>query len=128
MSRDWTPRELHMADEYCFKETGEYMHDRKIVLVLNGKETDERMDCMKYPDLYEKFPNLSFLWGADYVKKYQTQNLAYVEEQLSLIVSGNITNDTDKTILRWYNGELDPHFYYREENDEILKEYILGLQ
>ena len=38
MSRDWTPRETHFADMICFKETGEYLHDRKITLVSTGED------------------------------------------------------------------------------------------
>ncbi len=130
MSRDWTPHELHIADTYSFKETGRYLHDNIIVYRANdGKEIV--VGAKKYPELFEKYPNLTFLWSSDNTKEIYDKGyssiLDKVEDSLSLIISEvdkGIPYNTDDVIYKWYLGKLDPNFYYCEENNKAFEEYL----
>ena len=140
MSRNWTPRELHAVDEWTFAQRGEYLHDSRIVMVENkdGKREEFEMGCKRYPDLYEKYPNLCFLLEAENVKKMYNDNLAeelaYVEALLINIMAtddkGHFSIDEEKEaprdviVKKWYDGKLDRSFYYSEENHSMLVDYM----
>ena len=38
-----------------------------------------------------------------------------------------VADTVPKTVLDWFEGELDINFYYREENNALFKEYIDNL-
>lgn len=137
MSRNFTPLELHRADMWAYKHRGEYMHDSMIVLVDN-KENREDISCKRFPDVYNKFPNICFLWDATTVKRLYNKGmegiLARIEEKVTELANAddnaNLTFDYDslssdmKTVVQmWYFGKLDKNFYYCERNNELLEDY-----
>lgn len=55
---------------------------------------------------------------------YENTLRAIVEEcdDVNVVVAPTIF--AYDTIKQWYFGQLDPHFYYREYNNELLGEHI----
>ena len=136
MSRNWTPREMHYCDEDFFKNNGKYLHDASIIMTdTNGNKTE--VGCKRNLDLYEKYPNLCFLWEVKNVeelhKKGMDEILLYVERIVEKYIleddinefNPTVDNDfpKDKVIKKWYMGKLDTNFYYSEKNNELLKDY-----
>ena len=132
MSRDWTPRELFYANKrYNFR-------NQSFVL--------QRSDGKEYPlgpskREKELYPNLSFL-GEGVLKQMKESGLCdediiVFENELKTIVEnediGIPASNWDRTDVdeslrltaQWFQGKLDPSFYYRERNDEIFVEKIV---
>lgn len=125
MSKDWTPKEYYYADRaYNFRSSTVTMTDS------NGKEF--RIGPSK-EDL-EKYRNLAFL-GEGVLKRMREEgvseeHIGLFEKELTTIIenekigipASNWQRDDIADSLRitalWYEGKLDPSFYYRETNDE----------
>ena len=138
MSRDWTPRELFYADkEYGFR-------DRKIEMVYKDEDGNEKTMAIGPTDKEkELYPNLSFL-GEGAMRAMQSlgmteEEIMVFEKELSAIVENEDINipasnwdrpDIDSTLrltAQWFEGVLDPSFYYRERNDEAFAEQAMEL-
>ena len=124
MSRDFTPRDHHIVDAMYGFST------RKTTL----RETATGKEVVLYdPDstVSKQYPNLSFLFGAgleEIIGEYGEEAgpvLESIESRLKEIISSD-SGKADDPLYLWYSGELDPHFYYHETNDELLREYIVS--
>ncbi len=140
MSRDWRPFEAVIADEEAHMMRGEYIHDSKIVMHYKGQDKPLYNLEPRTP-----FPNLCYLLEGFEMKTYDAikddpqacQFYEYIEGQIGQLADTLRTqikegkrlnlddvNIVDPIIKDWFMGELDPSFYYREENNEKFCEWI----
>lgn len=134
MSRDWTPKELYYADKKF------HFRDQKITMTdSNGNE----VDIGPSKEDKDKFPNLSFL-GEGVLNLMREANLTdeeiqVFEKELKIVADNEDTgvpsshwiradvSETLRLTAQWFEGKLDPAFYYRERNDEIYAEKAVDL-
>ena len=134
MSRDWTPKELYYADKkFHFRNQNITMTDS------NGNEIDVGPD----KEDKDKFPNLSFLGEGVLTlmreAKLTDEEIQIFEKKIKTVVDNEdigipasnwIRPDVSETLrltAQWFEGKLDPSFYYRERNDEIYAEKAVDL-
>ena len=118
MSMDFTPHMLHKVDlQY-------HVSQNSITVEYQGKSTltyDPNCNAAK------KYPNTYFLAETIYKNfKRSYKKLAIFEQELTKVVQLD-DQGADATVVEgsqlfkavafWYYGMLDPHFYYREQND-----------
>ncbi len=134
MSRDWTPKELYYADkQFNFRNQKITMTDS------NGNE----IDIGPGNEDKDKFPNLSFL-GEGVLNlmreaKLTDEEILIFEKKLKTVVDNEdagipasnwIRADVSEALrltAQWFEGKLDPAFYYRERNDEVYAEKAVNL-
>ena len=151
MSRDWKPFEAIIVDENVYMTRGEYLHDFKITKHL--KEGDEGIP-MWNDEARKEFPNLCYLLDpfetetykelddvsrsvyreiegqvgilADHIRKQVRENVRSLsmDKVVRNLSMDEVADTVPKTVLDWFEGELDINFYYREENNALFKEYI----
>ena len=138
MSRDWKPFEAVIADENAYMTRGEYVHDSKFTMHFGDEEIPMWND-----EARKEFPNLCYLLDHFETKTYKELNdtnrpvYQEIEEQVGRLadhIRKQMKDDVrslsmdevtvPKTVLDWFEGELDINFYYREENNALFKEYI----
>lgn len=141
MSRDWTPQELRLIDKQMslkgesFRNANFVFHD-----IATGKEIPLKSERER--EIGKKFPELSFLYE-EWFEVYEALGNAVVKEQLfeeledtlEIIIAEengekldkNCDANIKKAIYKWYCGELDPSFYYRERNDKMFADFIRNL-
>ena len=134
MSRDWTPKELYYADKKF------HFRDQKITMTdSNGNEIDIGPDR----EDKDKFPNLSFLGEGvlnlmkeakltdEEIQMFEKELKTIVDnEDIGILASNWLRADVDETLrltAQWFEGKLDPAFYYRERNDEVYAEKAADL-
>lgn len=130
MSRDLTPREMYTVEQHNIRNGLGSLWDfmKNTVWVINGVRiplcTEDTLSRrQEYPLLgrfYERFDELyAFLseldCGKELLGRYEAELRVYIE-------TGK--GDKNSDLLRWFEGELDEGFYYREHNDELLMESI----
>lgn len=146
MSRDWRPFEAVIADENAYMTRGEYIHDAKFTVHL--KKDDEKGIPMWNDEARKEFPNLCYLLDHFETKTYKELDIISgpvyreIEEQVGRLADhirkqmqnkvrnlsmDEVSDQVPKTVLDWFEGELDINFYYHEENDALFKEYINDL-
>ena len=135
MSKDFTPKELHAADMILGLQKGGLR-----IIDMSGKEIIFAGDAYK-----KEFPNLAFLAGEvleNLIKQFgkDEEVLSRTEDVLRDMIEAHDNNmcfekyynlrpgHPDRAIIevmeKWYEGKLDPHFYYRETNDAFLLDYL----
>lgn len=139
MSRDWRPFEAVIADEQAHMSRGEYIHDAKITMYFKGVDKPMYNEEARGP-----FPNLCYLLEGFELRIYDAikddpKKYAFYEQleadvkQLSDTIRSQMQADkrlclddvkVDPTIRDWFMGELDPNFYYREDNNEAFMDWI----
>ena len=153
MSRDWRPVELYTHDIHAKEEWGESYREMKIEWkVQNEKgewvkvEEDEKIAALK-KEVKALFPELNFFYEGQVLSLYETYKedavaldvLQKAEDTLKKIEDG-ITRDEKQhcyhlpdmknadeftdTVFKWFCGELDESFYYRERNDRAFHEFL----
>lgn len=143
MSRDWKPFEAVIADENAYMTRGEYVHDSKITMHFGDEDIPMWND-----EARKEFPNLCYLLDHFETKTYKELNdtnrpvYQEIEEQVGILADhirkqmkddvrslsmDEVADTVPKTVLDWFEGELDINFYYREENNALFKEYIDNL-
>lgn len=134
MSRDWTPREAYFSDKFHFQETGRHFYEMKVTTFVMGKETlvhptkEEEILYKKYPYLaITSIDNLQQL-SNNFSKDLLVELEEYVKDLCVSDEGKNKFHDSKKleneVINKWYNGQLDENFYYRERNNEYLFDYL----
>lgn len=131
MSRDWTPRESYLVEQQQIADgrgdKWDFMRNLKYVPL--GEEpvravSDEELSIrMQFPvigkfagnfmELYSIVSN--FEGGFEFLREKDAEISAY-------IATGK--GDPDSYFVKWFFGELDENFYYRERNDQLLLESI----
>lgn len=145
MGRDFTPLQQHLADNYIHDIKGEYLHNMHITWHIEGQK-----DMKMWNDEARKqYPNLCFLLSGFETNEYEKIKddelklscYAFAESILSKMV-GDIDNQLKtqegvntpifefakesieyelcEKIYKWYMGKLDEHFYYHEDNTELM--------
>lgn len=134
MSRDWTPKELYYADKkFHFRNQDITMIDSKGNEIAIGSSKEDK----------SKFPNLSFLGEGVLIlmrkAKLTDEEILVFENELKIVVDNEdigisanswIRADIDEALrltAQWFEGKLDPAFYYRERNDEAYAEKAIDL-
>lgn len=131
MSRDWTPRETYLVEQVGIREgRGDYWDflaglewvpvGRAPVRLHSDEEIALRKGFPVLGKFFERFLELherllKYENGIEFLKQ---QDLALQE----YIVTGN--HNSSSYLVRWFEGELDAHFYYRERNDTLLMECV----
>ena len=126
MSRDLTPKDSHILDKHY--------HFSTEPLVLTNIETGVEVKLYDPScELALRWPNAYYL-ASDIVEKLQgtPTTLTLFEDLLCRIIVMSDNNQPlvfpdDKlanTIAQWYEGKLDPNFYYCTHNNELLYEAL----
>jgi len=139
MSRDWTPRELFYVDRERILSGAQSFRKMRIEYHIQDENGVERTfsnddDPFRVRVKYQ-FPELCFL-GDNKMINFICDNtsnprvmevISEYERQLQDLEKRDVegmfvtpTNDLEK----WYDGKLDPSFYYGEYNTELLIEGI----
>ena len=131
VSRDWTPREMYLVEQAGIREgRGDYWDFLAgLEWVLPGKEP-VRLHSDEEIALRQQFPVLGkfldpFMKLYKRISKYEHGVEFLKMEDLCLqeyITTGN--HSPGSYLVRWFEGELDERFYYREHNDELLMDCL----
>lgn len=137
MSRDWTPREAYFADKYMVERENRHFYEMVFTIGIGDKQT-------KFPNeetsiIYNKFPYLAITMVDRLIFLNENINeniLSELNRYVALICNKDTGEQAiffdkslkNKTIVDWYNGQLDRGFYYREYNDDLLVDYILDIK
>ena len=138
MSRNWTPREMYLMDLVMQREHNAFLRESMNNLVFvtpTGEEVPYLSEDKK--KVLSMFKELGFLFGDNlYILWQKTQEhprkrkkvLQATEEELEKLIeydrAGKSLDCFDKVLVDWYWGELDPNFYYSEENNYLLEKYL----
>lgn len=135
MSKDWKPIEQLLVESHHKKQglpdMWQFM-ENLVLSVDNGKtyapyvpkeEIELRKKYGNFGKLYENFVQLYkeitvFPNGEAVLRKTE-------KELENFIATGE--GSPNSYVIRWYKGELDPCFYYRERNNEVLHQYLLDI-
>lgn len=127
MSRDFTPRQNLATEEYTGISLWDFMEHT--ILSYNGEEAPlydaEEVALRKsYPllgklvnkftDLYTSLTNID--GGLDVLRDKDNELAMYIEQG-----KGNFTS----YLVKWFEGELDPNFYYSEWNEKMFIEEMI---
>lgn len=130
MSRDWTPRELYEFEKFSIKVGHGSLWDfmKTTTLTINGEtfpmvseeSISRRQDFPLLGRLFEEYDKLySFLvqvnGGLELLRRHEEELDAY-------ITTGQGAKGSP--LIKWFEGELDPRFYYRETNDAMLLAHV----
>lgn len=130
MGRDITPREHHAIDRrygFSAKKTAFTDAETGEETVLYDPESEDA----------RKWPNACFL-ACETVRELSDGQKDLFEEVLAEVVCADdegrrpVAADPSKeelleTVCRWYDGRLDPDFYYSMENNRRLKQFLEGI-
>lgn len=126
MSRDWTPRESLAFEQLNISRGFGDMWDFMENLVINYNDKSERAYSDEEIALRKQFPTLgkllnnfselhealsAFDGGLELLQEKDRDLAGYIETEAC---------DKDSYLVKWFEGELDPHFHYREYNDQLL--------
>lgn len=132
MSKDLTPREFLMFEDFSIAKGGISIWEMYETTIMHyGDETwpmcppEELAKRKGYPllgkllhqfaELYDKLAEI--VGGLEFLRQKDAELAEYVNEG---------KGDRDSYLIRWFEGELDPCFYYSEYNDELFHEHILA--
>lgn len=127
MSRDFTPRDVIAAEKYTGISFFEFM--ATTIMCVEGKERQlypaEEIALRKQFPLFGKLVNrfeslynpLSKIEGGiEFLKEKEKELEIYLETE---------KGDPESYLVKWFNGDLDPNFYYSEYNESLFVEKIL---
>ena len=127
MSRDFTPREVIVVEKCTGVSYFNFMSTT--VICCNGKEeplyTPEAIALRKQFPLFGKLVNrFELLYnplseiegGIDFLKEKERELKTYIEVE---------KGDLNSYLVKWFEGELDPNFYYSERNEELFREKVI---
>ena len=128
MSKSWSPRELYLADLVSQNSI------RNTSWVIGEERVDNHLAKDRYPELSFLVDNFDKIY-----QEYQNdpEALVLLDEIESKIcrIENAITGGAEKAstyydnlstdiVCRWFEGKLDPDFYYADENNRLFTEYI----
>ena len=130
MSRDFTPKELLASEKWQIENGHGSLWDfmENTSFEYKGERwplhtTEEIVIRKQYPTLgkllnhfEEAYSSLSKIpGGLDVLEKNDKEIALYVE-------TGE--GDSNSSVIKWFNGELDKDFYYSDINEELLLEHM----
>jgi hypothetical protein len=144
MSRDWTPKQLYLVD----KQMNNKLRNQTITLELNGETT-----IIHDPngEMEKAFPNLTFIGGDVFKRLKEKSSVEFIYDVESVLtaitelldsygIPAREIADSDieanvkeslwqlaKLVRDWFEGKLDPGFYYNELNNAIFLEKLLEM-
>lgn len=133
MSKNWTPREQHFFDEQLYMEQHHHMYEQMITFkTSDGKE----YKLFGNETLWKRFPNFAF-YCYNTLNQVKDEKVLEVFDELEKGLSEILKKDNFKDkvftvegddipqfVVDWYNGKLDPDFYYSEKNHQMLLEKV----
>lgn len=129
MSRDLTPREQYLVSTKL--DPSYFMLNVKIKYGPTDEEKDlyteeEKQVLLHYPIFGRAAPELLLSLKKEGNSDPEKMNvlLHNIEEDLNSYSKG-ITVEIDSTLQKWFDGKLDPLFYYREKNDQLFKDHLM---
>ena len=114
MSRDFKPIETFSLSSEEMLEQFESMvwHIGDKEVPIYNKEQIEK---------HHKYLYLS--WSCiSMVDKLDDEKCGYLEDCIRSLIDEGVNKD--ETVSKWFYGNLDEHFYSREENNELLIDYL----
>lgn len=139
MSKDWTPRQLFLVDRYLQKEKGNGFRNilETTTVSFNGETspyfTEREIESRKlFPEFSFLFNGYTRLWEdfsehpeirADIFKKVEETLLAIEKSEVEEEMFSFGTRLQEMT-FRWFDGKLDPCFYYSTYNDEAFYDFL----
>lgn len=132
MSRDWTPREFYMVEQHNLKNSGISIFESMISTTWSIEGSPPRL--LHSPEEMakrEQYPVIGKLYGP-FVELYKALSqipggldfLKQRDSELAQYIATGVGNKEDY-LIKWFEGELDEGFYYRERNDEMFMSEIL---
>lgn len=130
MSRDLTPVQYYLLSEHN-KDKGLSAFDvmEGTSWVINGVShplhSKEEMNLRRQYPLFGYLLN-TFLDVHDSLSKIPG-GLAFLkkkEDELSSYIQSSV-GDHNSPMIKWFEGELDPNFYYSERNEELFVEFLI---
>lgn len=129
MSRDLTPKEIYMVDLYMMKENElsylEFLQSSALIVNDEVKPlyTEEEISRRKPFPILCQLTNFDSLYlelsaisgGLEMLRRHEDNLQTYC-----MSGKGDITSPD----IRWFEGMLDPPFYYREPNDAAFFQLI----
>lgn len=132
MSRDWTPRETFLVNAWHVQRgDSSFLDQMENTFFCHTDGSKTKLYSSEEIALRRQYPLLGMLLH-DFPKvhavlsKFEggTEYLDGKEKELDeYILSGKEVGYNDLT--KWFEGQLDEGFHYRERNDELLIESIL---
>ena len=133
MSKDWTPREAYFFDKQHYEQCGTHFHQMTWYVETDGKRVKEhpskkmKQFASKYPyltitavSIVDELARIADKKLLSEMESY-TKKLCESDDFKKKTHTGNLPN---KVLNDWYNGKLDSWFYYREQNDQMLLDYL----
>ena len=132
MSRDFTPRERYMVSMKM--DPSYFMLNIKVKYGPADEEKslfseEEKQVILHYPIFGRAAPELLLSLKKEGEKDPEKMNvlLYTVEDDLKTYGDGidEMKDEIDPTLKKWFDGKLDPSFYYREDNDRLFKDHLM---
>ena len=131
MGRDFTPKQIHDINTKVYP--GLYMSN-VIWTTADGKSTP--MYSEEDMSIRKEFPIFATIFTDRFLELYHwaekngyTERVKEIEKMLTRFVEQEKTDDISSyptELVKWYRGELDPHFHYHEENDELFYDWLIN--
>lgn len=128
MGRDFTPKELYYAEKEISKQSKRSYFDlmEGMTVTVDGKTSpvyspEVLQVCKQYPILGRLVNPPEFVEAHSALSKISggLDILAQKEKELSLYISTGI-HKRNSVVVSWFEGRLDPSFYYGERNEELF--------
>lgn len=132
MSRDWTPRETFLVNAWHVQRgDSSFLDQMENTFFCHANGRKEKLYSSEEIALRRQYPLMGMLLDGfpkvhAVLSKFEggIEYLNAKEKELDdYILSGQESGYNDLT--KWFEGQLDEGFYYRERNDELLIESIL---
>lgn len=128
MSRDWTPREMIEVDR-CYFKNKPFLEIAKNTVFTDSKGNESPLLSEEEYHICKKCKYLGSLLLSEFAGLYQSLEskdvLLDYEEILRKYIEEGI-GDTEEPVIKWFNGKLDPNFYYNEINNRMLINDIIS--
>lgn len=124
MSRDWTPRECLIAEKTLNGKTWFDISKEMTFISSSGKETPMlSQDFCTFICQFNYLKRVGIDTTRPFWEKYDEgcqEVLRYIENCLASYIERN--ERVEEWVCDWFDGELDPGFYYAEHNNERFRE------
>ena len=131
MSRNMTPSELLSMERALQQVNGFSLIEMMRTITLVCNDIEERIHSDDEIALREQYPLLGKLMDRFPVLYEELEKipgglevLRCKERDLQTYISLDI-GDKSSPLIKWFEGELDPNFYYCERNEELFIESVL---
>lgn len=134
MSRDWTPAEHYMNEQWQIKEGyGDIFHFMETLKIKYNNGKEEIVHSPEEMAIRRQFPMLGKLLMDDFVGLYEKLSsisggidfLHQKDKELARIIETKEA-DEESYLFKWFVGKLDERFYYGERNHQLFVECILS--